>query len=356
MSPFNTSLRLADLFEAGRDALLAQYGSRLQPHQWQAMTAIEQCRTEQRGQVHRQCPGCGLAGSMPQSCGHRSCPTCQNHTTTQWLDRQQAKRLPVDYFMVTFTLPAGLRPLAAAQPKTVYSALFAAASSTLKGFGKRKLGAELGQCAVLHTHNRRLDLHPHVHIVVPGGGIDTRRRQFKKLKGRYLFNAFALARVFRARLLAALHRAGVSIPVGLPAKWVVDCRNVGRGEPALQYLSRYLYRGVIRERDLIGYDTDAGTVTFRYQNAQTGRPASRTLPMADFLWRVLIHVLPTGFRRVRDYGFLHGNARRRLALVQLVLRVLIQNTPPRARPPVCCPACHTPMVIVRFTGRPHPDT
>ena len=355
MSCANGNLRLADLFELGRPALMARYGSRLQPHQYQAMSAIKQCRTEQLGQIHRQCPDCGTDNEMPRSCGHRSCPTCQNHTTTQWLERQQAKRLPVDYFMVTFTLPAQLRALAGAQPRAVYAALFAAASSTLKGFGARKLKAQMGQCAVLHTHNRRLDLHPHVHIVVPGGGIDVRRRQFRKLKGRYLFNAFALARVFRARMLAALQQAGLSIPVGMPSKWVVDCRNVGRGEPALQYLSRYLYRGVIRERDLLAYDAAAGTVTFGYQDAQTGQPATRTLPMADFLWRVLLHVLPTGFRRVRDYGFLHGNAKRRLALVQLLLRVWIDNTAERARPPVCCPACHTPMIIIRITHRPRPD-
>ena len=120
----------------------------------------------------------------------------------------------------------------------------------------------------MHTHNRRLDCHPHVHIVVPGGGIDVRRRQFKKLTGRYLFNAFALARVFRAKLLRALHDAGVSIPIDLPSKWVVDCRNVGRGEPALKYLSRYLYRGVIRERNLLAYDAAAGTWIFRFMGSQ----------------------------------------------------------------------------------------
>ena len=121
------------------------------------------------------------------------------------------------------------------------------------------------------------------------------------------------------------------------------------------YLSRYLYRGVIRERDLPAYDAAAGTVTFSYQDAQTGYAASRTLAIADFLWRVLLHVLPSGFRRVRDYGFLHGNAKRRLALVQLVLRVLISNPAPRARPSVCCPVCHTPMVIIRITHRALPD-
>lgn len=350
------NLRLADLFAAGESALMARYGAQVQARQRRAMTAICGCRCGDLGELCWRCPDCTAERHTPRSCGHRSCPACQNHSTSQWLDRQRRKLLPVDYFMVTFTLPAQLRAAALAQPDAVYSALFRAASGTLKGFAARKLKAELGQCAVLHTHNRRLDLHPHVHIVVPGGGIDVRRRQWRKLKGRYLFNAFALARVFRARLLHALHEAAVPIPTGLPPKWVVDCRSVGRGEPALRYLSRYLYRGVIGERDLVDYDATAGTVTFRYLDARTQQPAYRTLPIAEFLWRVLCHVLPTGFRRVRDYGFLHGKAKRRLVLVQLVLRVLLQNTAPRPRPVLCCSRCRTPMVVVAITGRRRPDS
>lgn len=161
--------------------------------------------------------------------------------------------------------------------------------------------------------------------------------------------------MFRAKLLRALHEAGVAIPPSLPSKWVVDCRRVGHGEPALKYLSRYLYRGVIAERDLIGYDEAAGTVTFRYRDGQSGQPAYRTLPIAEFLWRVLCHVLPTGFRRVRDYGFLHGKAKPRLMQVQLVLRGLIQSAAPRPKPEVCCPRCRSPMSIIGFTGRPRPD-
>lgn len=350
-----STLSLAQLFEAGRGPLMAHYGARLQSHQHRAMSAIMACRSGALGALGWHCPDCALQRETPRSCGHRSCPACQNHSTTQWLERQRQKLLPADYFMVTFTLPAGLRPLAQAQPQAVYAALFEAASLTVKGFGTHQLKAELGACAVLHTHNRRLDLHPHVHVVVPGGGIDVARRQWKKLKDRYLFNAFALARVFRAKLLRALHQAGLSIPVSLPPKWVVDCRNVGRGEPALEYLSRYLYRGVIRERDLLAYDDSAGTVTFRYRDARTQQPAVRTLPIADFLWKVLGHVLPTGLRRVRDYGFLHGKAKTRLALVQLVLRVMIQARTPRPRPAVCCPHCHAPMHIVAVTTRRRPD-
>jgi hypothetical protein len=349
------ALRLATLFEAGRAPLLARHGSRMAPHQRQAMDAILACRSGRLGQIGWACPQCPEQLSTPRSCGHRHCPGCQNHSTTQWLERQRQKLLPVDYFMVTFTLPAALRPLAQARPKTVYSALFAAASATLKGFGERKLKADLGQCAVLHTHSRRLELHPHVHVVVPGGGIDARKRQWRPLKGRYLFNAFALARVFRAKLLGALAAAGLAVPTGLPSTWVVDCRRVGRGEPALAYLSRYLYRGVIRERDLIDYDRRTGLVTFRYIDAATRSPAYRSLHLVDFLWQILLHVLPTGLCRVRHYGFLNGKAKARLALVQLVLRVLIAPHPPCLRPPLCCPSCQTPMRIVCFTSVRRPD-
>jgi Putative transposase/Transposase zinc-binding domain len=350
------TLHLAALFEAGQTALMAAYGNRLKAHHLRAMNAMLCCRTGALGHVLWRCPeSCSEARITPRSCGHRSCPLCQNHTTTEWLARQRDKLLPVDYFMLTFTLPAELRPLAQAEPHAVYAALFSAASDTIKGFGTRKLKAELGQCAVLHTHNRRLDLHPHVHIIVPGGGIDAKRKQWKKLKGKYLFNAFALAKVFRAKLLHQLSADGLAIPVGMPKKWVVDCCNVGNGEPALKYLSRYLYRGVIREKDLCGFDAKTGIVRFRYLDASTKRAAYRQLPIEDFLWRVLQHVLPPGLRRVRDYGFLHGKAKLRLKLVQLVLRVMIKAQVPVQRPVMCCPHCQRPMQIVLMTAPHRPD-
>ncbi len=194
--------------------------------------------------------------------------------------------------------------------------------------------------AVLHTHSRRLDYHPHCHVIVPGGAVDRGRRQWKKAKGKYLFNEFALPKVFRARLLAAIKAEGLPLPAGLPERWVVDCRHVGKGKPALEYLSRYLYRGVIGESNLLA-ERD-GQVTFRYREGASGETRSRTLPGEDFLWLVPQHVLPKGFRRVRDYGFLHGNARRLLAVVQLALRVMIDAAAPKPRPPVHCPICRRP--------------
>jgi hypothetical protein len=262
------------------------------------------------------------------------------------LDRQQEKLLPVDYFMATFTLPFELRFLAWDNQTIVYKILFACASSTLKDFGlnPKNLGADIGLTAVLHTHSRRLEYHPHVHVVVPGGGVDKAKRQWKKKKSKYLFNEFALAKVFRARFLSAATKAELNLPSSMPFKWVVDCRLVGKGLPALKYLSRYLYRGVIGENNIVS--NQDGKVTFKYVEGRTGKTCSRTLSGEDFLWLVLQHVLPKGFRRARDYGFLNGRAKKLLSLVQLVLHVLIKAASRRLRPPFLCPKCQAPMRIL----------
>ncbi len=200
--------------------------------------------------------------------------------------------------------------------------------------------------AVLHTHNRRLDYHPHIHVIVPGGGVDKARKQWKKKKDKYLFNEFSLAKVFRARFIEALNNAGLCMPDSLPRKWMVDCKHVGKGLPALKYLSRYLYRGVIGENNIVSNQN--GNVTFKYVHSRSGKIRYRTVTGEDFLWLVLQHVLPKGFRRVRDYGFLHGNAKKLLTLVQMVLQVLIEPCAPRKRPIFNCPRCQSPMQIITF--------
>ena len=343
-------MEFAPLLHQYHDALQAKYGSRLLPGHLRAIDAIKRCRTAEAGELFVQCPDCCHAEWRPRSCGHRSCPQCQNHEASLWLDRQQAKLLPVEYFMATFTLPYELRFLAWDNQKLVYDLLLACVSSTLKDFGlnPKNLGADIGITAILHTHNRRRGYHPHVHVVVPGGGVDKARKQWKKKKGKYLFNEFALAKVFRARFLEALNKAGLSALNSLPQKWVVHCTHVGKGLPALKYLSRYLYRGVISENNIVS--NKDGNVTFKYVESRSGKTSYRTLKGEDFLWLVLQHVLPKGFRRVRDYGFLHGNAKKLLSLVQMVLQVLIEACTPRPRPVFKCPKCNAPMRIMAFRG------
>ena len=341
-------MNLMAIVEQFHDPFLAQYKDRLLSSQRNALQAILRCRTPASGELHVRCTECDQTEWRPLSCGHRSCPKCQNHEASQWLDRQQAKLLPATYFMVTFTLPAELRSLVWNFQKKTYAMLFTCATSTLKDFGlnPKHLGADMGLTAVLHTQSRKLDYHPHLHVIVPGGGVDKHRRQWKKVKGNYLFNEFNLANVFRARFLDAINQAGLKIPVGVPKEWVVDCAHVGRGLPALKYLSRYLYRGVITEKDIVNCQN--GEVTFRYTESKTGKTCYRTLKGEAFLWLVLQHVLPRGFRRVRDYGFLHGNAKKLLKLVQLILHVMIEATPPRPRPVFHCSCCKAVMKITAF--------
>ncbi len=152
--------------------------------------------------------------------------------------------------------------------------------------------------------------------------------------------------MFRARFIHALNQVGISITYGVPKQWVVDCKHVGHGKPALKYLSRYLYRGVISEQAIVSVQD--GMVTFRYIDSQTAKTCYRTLKGEDFCWLVLQHVMPKGFRRVRDYGFLHGNAKQRLKLVQLVLHVIVDVIASRPRPCFQCPHCQAPMAIIGF--------
>ncbi|EQD80343.1 putative transposase, partial [mine drainage metagenome] len=168
------------------------------------------------------------------------------------------------------------------------------------------------------THNRRLDYHPHVHLVMPAAAFAKNGGCGATRMGGSLFNHTALAKVFRAKVLEGIKQAGLKLPGAYPTDWVVDCKEIGSGQQALIYLGRYLYRGVIQEKDILS--CDKGQVTFRYQNSQTKQTETRTLSGVAFLRLVLQHILPKGYRRARNFGFLHPNSRL-VQLVQLIKRV-----------------------------------
>ncbi|MFQ5757682.1 MAG: transposase [Acidiferrobacterales bacterium] len=342
-------MELATVFEAGMPALYAKFGSRLGDAQRRALGAVRAWRTGALGHAVLDCGDCGSRHLQMRCCANRSCPRCQQHSASAWLERQHNKLLPVAYFLVTFTLPAQLRGLAQSNQRIVYDALFEAASQSLIQVGLNRTQAlRLGLCAVLHTHSRRLDYHPHLHVVVPGGGIDPERRQWRAIGANYLFAANNLAKVFRAKMIRALARADLALPPGVPGNWVVDCRSVGQGLPALNYLSRYLYRGVVAENNIVGLDTEQGTVTFQYRQSNTEAIKTRTLPIAEFLYKLLQHVLPKGYRGVRDFGFLHGNAKRLPITLQIALRVILPDAPPKTPRVFSCRTCGGPMVFCYF--------
>jgi len=351
-------IRLAHVIDTFEADFLAHYRNRLTPDHYRALGAIKHCRTQASAKMQVQCMKCEHHKLVPHSCGHRHCPHCQHHESQQWLERQMKRLVPTAYFMITFTLPAEFRALAAAHQGVVYDLLMRCSWETVRTFSQndRQLQGMPGAIAVLHTNTRRLDYHPHVHLVMPGAAVDAKHKQWRtkhcdqgkgKSKGGYLFNHKALAKVFRAKLLAAIEAAGLALPLRYPQKWVVDCKSVGSGELALIYLGGYLYRGVIRENDILACED--GQVRFRYRNAKSGKMESRIVPGAHFLWLVLQHVLPKGFRRARNFGFLHSNCKRLIALLQVVLKWIPDQATGwiKARPPILCACCGGVMMIVK---------
>lgn len=350
-------MKFIDILRDHLDVFNQAYDGQITTSMRQAINAMLSCRAHTQRASHWACQGCTHTADFPLSCGHRSCPQCQYNTTADWLAKQQAKLLPVDYFMVTFTLPYELRVVAKYQPEALYPVMFSVAASVLKDFALNspKLAGDIGFTGVLHTHCRRRDLHPHIHFIIPAGSFNKTQQHWKKNKGKYLFNAFNLAKVWRARLLEQLAKLNLKLPTSLPKTWVVDCQHVGKGLPALQYLSRYLYRGVLPDKN-IKSEVD-GLVSFEYKDSQTQSTKVRTLPATEFLWLILQHVLPKGLRRVRDYGLLRGNAKKLRLQIQLMLAVAGAVFPiipeiKRRLATRCCPCCQQPMRFMGIVKRP----
>jgi len=327
----------------------------LLPSQQKALSAWQICRTDQAPRMQLHCTDCEQPRYVPHSCGHRHCPHCQHHQSRQWLARQLQKQFPARYFMLTFTLPVELRSLAWRHQRAVYDQLMQCSWATLQQFSHndKQLQGMPGATSVLHTHNRRLDYHPHVHVVMPAAAID-RHSVLRNKSGKkdWLFSQKALAKVFRAKLLAALKQTGLTLPVDYSERWVVHCKSVGTGDKALTYLGRYLYRGVISEKDILCCKN--GQVTFRYRDSKTQCTQTLTVSGEHFLWLLLQHVLPKGLRRARNFGLLHPNSRYKAQLIQLLQRFnpaqLIAALP--SRPAIICPCCGSVMQIVRTRLQP----
>jgi len=351
---------LSSIINEFKGRFFDQYKNYALPGHKKALQAMVLCRQEHSLHMLAQCTdhNCGKQIYIPHSCGHRNCPHCQNHENQQWIDNQLSKRLPTQYYLITFTLPKQLRDLAWKNQKRIYSLMFACVQDVLKAFTQndKKLKGTAGFTAILHTHSRPLDYHPHIHVVMPGASINEKTGLWRVKPSGYLFNHEALAKVFRAKLLQAIVDNGLRVPVNCPKQWVVDCKDVGNGNKAIVYLGRYLYRGVIREQDIL--QCENGMVTFRYLHAKTGQYRSRTVTGEYFLYLLMLHVLPKGFRRTRCYGFLHPCSKKLILFLQMVLRVnplsmFVRKL--KKRPTITCPVCGAVMKII-MTKIPKPPT
>jgi hypothetical protein len=311
-----------------------------------ALNAMKTCRSSASPQLFAQCKDCDNHTLIPHSCGHRNCPHCQGYESQLWIENQLKRQVPANYFMVTFTLPKELRETTWRNQKLFYNLMFECSKTTLQTFTKndKKLGGDAGLMSVLHTHARNLDYHPHIHVIMAAASINQKAKSWKTKNGKYLFNHKALAKVFRGKLLSKLTELKTKLPSSTN-KWIVDCKYVGKGDKAIVYLGRYLYRGVIREKDIISCNN--GKVTYRYQNSKTKKYQYKTVTGEYFLYLLMQHILPKGFRRARNYGFAHPNCKPKIALIHYLLKFKPLKYTAKPRPPILCKCCGAVMKIVR---------
>jgi len=317
-------VELADIFRRYGPDYIDRFGTRMLPSHHRVLHDIVACRTEQMG-GHLYCcenPDCEHVVYAYHSCGNRSCPKCGQDKTQRWVEKQHNLLLPTHYFLVTFTLPCELRPIARSNQKVVYNLLFKSSAAALKKLAKdpRFSGGNIGMMGGLHTWQRDMGYHPHVHFIVPGGGLSPDRSKWLPSKTDFFVPVEALSPIFRAKFRDALKKTDLfdSVPADVWKKdWVVHCKPVGNGDSALKYLAPYIYRVAITNNRIEKLENDQ--VSFRFKNSDTDQWETKTLPAFDFIYRFLQHVLPKGFVKIRYYGFLSSGSRHLLAVAKYLL-------------------------------------
>jgi hypothetical protein len=282
------------------------------------MADIEHCRTAYFGGHLEQCDRCGHQRYSYHSCRNRHCPKCHGQQTQAWLEKQRARLLPASYYLLTFTLPASLRPLAKAHPRPIYNLLIRSAVATLQKLARdpQWVGGTLPVLAVLHTWTRAMLFHPHVHLLVPAGGRSPEGTWVAARHAAFLVPAYALSPIFRAKFRAGLKRLQLWNPAAgaWQQKWTVHCRHAGSGLKVLDYLARYVFRIAIANSRLERFAH--GQVTFGFRDNKTQQLRHLTLSADQFIERFLQHVLPKGFVKVRTYGLWSAAQRAELSRIQ----------------------------------------
>jgi len=281
-------------------------------HHRKVIGAIINCRSGEYGKTVFRCSDCGQLHFIARSCGNRHCPLCQYHKSQKWLEKQLAKQVPGHHFMITFTLPEEIRQMARQNQQLVYQAMFKASSQALKKLAKDKrfIGTNLpGFTGVLHTWGRQLQYHPHIHYVVAGGGLSDDRSKWITSRKDFFIHIKPLSAIYRAIFMKEIKSAGLNgqIPSAVWKKdWVVDSQAVGAADNSICYLAPYVFRVAISNHRIVKLAD--GYVYFKYRKHGSRQIKTTRLKVMEFIRRFLQHVLPSGFMKVRHYGFMNPNA------------------------------------------------
>lgn len=351
---------LANIVREFGPAYQEQFKEGLLPSHEKALRDIGQCHTEALGGHLYRCEDCGLEHFRYHSCRNRACPSCQGEAREKWVDARLKDLLPCRYFHLVFTVPEELNRVIRSNQKLLLKALMQAAGMSLLklALDPKLLGGKIGVLAVLHTWGSTLEYHPHVHCLVPGGAFLKDTRIWQASNDSFFLPVKALSRVFRGMFLEAL--SGLvpesEIPEGLyKHDWVVFCKATVQGpEKVIEYLSRYIYRTAISNARI--RKVENGLVTFEYKDYRDGKKKLMTLPGSEFLRRFLQHVLPSGFHRVRYFGFFSPACKAEFRSLQTALwnlsGRLFPEKRPRAEKVLVCPRCQSQRLsLVRVLSR-----
>ena len=347
---------LREIFTAFAPEYLERYPHLPTSHR-QVISAIQQCRSGSYGHSLYQCPHCEGQHRINHSCGNRHCPQCQQHKTQQWLQHHLDKQLPGPHFLLTFTVPETLRPFIRSHQRLAYQAMFQASATALKRLAndERFIGTALpGFTGVLHTWGRQLQYHPHIHYIVPGGGLSKDRTTWQPSRANFFVPVKALSPIYRALFKEEMRQAGLLeqiAPRVWTIPWNVHSQANHHGHSAFTYLAPYVFKVAISNRRIVGLQDR--TVTFTYRKVGSTRPRTAHLDVMEFLRRFLQHVLPDGFMKVRHFGFLHASCAIPLAIIRLMI---VPGQPSEGQPHAdqsplpprvaLCPACGAPMRVV----------
>ena len=335
----------------------------LPPAQRRALLAITRCRTPAMGGHVYRCTACDREDFAYHSCHHRACPRCGGAGIAAWTRQQMERLLPVPYFLATFTVPEEMRPLFAARPGVLLDLFFTQAAQALQTVAARSrhLGAELGMLGVFHNWGRQLQHHPHLHVIIPGGGLTSDRKAWRSARcADWLLPKDAVAAALRQGMEAALRAAAPDLHAQVPAAcwregWWVHWQPAGSGANVVKYLARYVCRTAISDERIVTASDQA--VTFSYTDSRDQQRKECTLPADEFMRRYLQHVPPPGQHRVRYFGWLHPAAKKRRRIVETLLAVVIVVTAKVDEPDwhLRCPHCHAfALVCVRRIPRTPP--
>ncbi len=343
------------IFTAFAPEYLARYPHLPTSHR-KVISALQHCRSGHYGHSLYECASCGGHHRVQHACGNRHCPQCQQHKTQQWLHHHLEQQLPGPHFLLTFTVPETLRPFIRSHQRIAYHAMFTASSLALKRLAKdaRFIGTDLpGFTGVLHTWGRQLQYHPHIHYIVPGGGLSEDRTTWRPSRANFFVPVKALSPIYRALFKEAMQQAGLLEhidPQVWTIPWNVHSQADHHGHSAFTYLAPYVFKVAISNHRLVSL-TDR-TVTFTYRKVGSARPRTTQLDAIEFIRRFLQHVLPDGFQKVRHFGFLHASC----PVPFVTIRSMIVQAPPGDDPPPLrtppppraarCPTCGMSMRVV----------